>query len=112
MLRVPAVFVVILGMTHRYIFLMLQLAQDYFEARRARMVGLLDNTQRRRMAASGIAVQLSKSVQLTSDVYEAMLARGFRGTVYTLDEFRMETLDWWTLAGFIVLAAIAFQAGI
>ena len=110
-LRVPAVFVVTLGMTHRYIFLMLQLAQDYFEARRARMIGNLDNAQRRRMAVSGVAVLLSKSVQLTTDVYDAMLARGFRGTVYTLDEFRMKALDWWTLTGFILLAATAFRAG-
>jgi len=108
-LRVPAIVVAILSMTHRYIFLMLQLAQDYFEARRVRMVGNLDDTQRRRMAVSGVAVLLSKSLQLASEVYEAMLARGFRGTVYTLDEFRMKTLDWWTLAGFVLLATIAFR---
>ena len=38
-LRVPVVFVVILGMTYRYILLLLQSAHDMFESRRSRMVG-------------------------------------------------------------------------
>ena len=68
-LRVPAVFVVILGMTHRYIFVLLQIAQDYFEARRVRQVGALSGRQRRRIAASTTGALLSKSVQLSSEVY-------------------------------------------
>ena len=38
-LRLPAVLVVILGMTYRYIFLLLGTARDMFEARKIRMVG-------------------------------------------------------------------------
>ena len=110
-LRVPVVLVVILGMTHRYIMLMLETARGYFEARRARMVGNPGGAQRRRMAVSIAAVLLGKSLQLTSDVYEAMQARGFRGTVYTLDEFRMQALDWAVLAGFVILAAGIFCLG-
>lgn len=110
-LRVPVVFVVILGMTYRYIFLMLQTAQDMFESRQSRMVGTLDGPERRRLAGASVGVLLSKSIQLSSDVYIAMLSRGYRGEVYTLDDFQMRARDWVALAAFIGVAVLAFWLG-
>jgi cobalt ECF transporter T component CbiQ len=110
-LRVPVVFVVILGMTYRYIFLMLQIAQDMFESRQSRMVGTLDGRERRRLAGASVGVLLGKSVQLSSDVYMAMVSRGFRGEVYTLDDFQMRGRDWLALAVFMSVAALAFWLG-
>jgi cobalt/nickel transport system permease protein len=110
-LRVPVVFVVILGMTYRYIFLMLQTAQDMFESRQSRMVGTLEGADARRLAGASVGVLLSKSVQLSTDVYMAMLSRGFRGEVYTLDDFQMQPRDWAALAAFLALAALAFWLG-
>ena len=111
LLRLPAVLVVILGMTHRYIFLLLQIAGDFFEARRVRTVGKLDGAQRRRLATSSAAILLGKSMQLSSDVYDAMQARGFRGNVYTLDDFRMRSRDWLAMAGLVAIAGMAFWMG-
>ena len=110
-LRVPVVFVVILGMTFRYIFLLLQTASDMFESRQSRMVGTLDPAERRRVAASSVGVLLSKTLNLSSDVYMAMQSRGFRGEVYTLDEFAMQGRDWLALALFLALAALAAWFG-
>lgn len=110
-LRVPVVAVVILGMTHRYLFLLLETARHQFEGRRARLVGKLDAVQRRRLATSSAGALLTKSVQLSSEVYEAMQARGFRGEVYTLNTFQMKRLDWAVLAAFVLLAATAFWIG-
>jgi len=110
-LRVPIVFVVILGMTYRYIFLMLQTARDMFESRQSRMVGTLDGPDRRRLASASVGVLLSKSLQLSNDVYMAMLSRGFRGEVYTLDDFQMQPRDWVALAGFLAVAVLAFWLG-
>ena len=110
-LRVPVVFIVILGMTYRYIFLMLQTARDMFESRQSRMVGTLESADRRRLASASVGVLLGKSFQLSNEVYLAMLSRGFRGEVYTLDEFQMRARDWAALAGFVVLAALAFWLG-
>jgi energy-coupling factor transporter transmembrane protein EcfT len=93
--------VVILGMTYRYIFLMLQIAQDMFESRQSRMVGTLDGADRRRLASASVGVLLSKSIQLSGDVYLAMLSRGFRGEIYTLDDFQMRARDWIALAGLL-----------
>lgn len=111
-LRVPVLFVVILGMTYRFVFVLLGIARDFFEARRARQVGRLSGPQRRQMAVSSAAMLLSKSVQLSGDVYEAMQARGFRGEVYTLDEFRFTRRDWCVLAAFVVLTLASFGMGV
>ncbi len=109
--RVPVVLVVMLGMTYRYIFLMLSTAREMFESRRSRLVGALDGRQRRRLAAASAGVLLSKSLQLSNDVYLAMQSRGFRGEVYLLHPFRMRARDWNGLAAFALLAAAALWAG-
>ena len=103
--RVPVVVVVILGMTYRYIFVILHTALEMFESRKSRTVGVLEPRDRRRLAASSVGVLLSKSLQLSSDVHLAMQSRGFRGEVYLLDDFRARAIDWCWLAGFAALAA-------
>ena len=110
-LRVPVVFVVILGMTYRYIFVMLETAQNMFEARQSRLVGALGASESRRIAAASIGVLLSKSFYLNSEVYLAMQSRGFRGEVYTLDEFKMQRRDWLALTGFLSISLFAFWLG-
>ena len=59
------------------------------ESRQSRMVGRLSGADQRRLAGASVGVLLSKSIQLSSDVYLAMLSRGFRGEIYTLDDFQM-----------------------
>jgi len=110
-LGVPAVLVVTLGMTYRYILLLLQTAHAMFESRRSRMVGKLDAAERRRVAAASAGVLMSKSLQLSGDVYSAMLSRGFRGEVYVLDDFQTSRIDWIMLAVFVALAACGFYFG-
>jgi cobalt/nickel transport system permease protein len=109
--RCPAVLVAILGMTYRYIFVILETALDMFESRKSRTVGVLEPSERRRLAAASAGVLLSKSLQLSSDVHLAMQARGFRGEVYLLDDFRARTADWCWCGGFVLLAAAALWWG-
>lgn len=110
-LRVPAVLVAILGMTYRYLFLVLQSAHDMFESRRSRMVGNLTGSERRRVAASSAGVLMSKTFDLSSEVYLAMQSRGYRGDVSVLDEFQARSFDWLMLAGFAAITAAAFWFG-
>ena len=58
--RVPVVLVVILGMTCRYILLLLETAHEMFESRKSRTVGALDRGERRRMAISAAGVLLNR----------------------------------------------------
>ena len=37
---------------------------------------------------------MSKTMQLSGDVYLAMRSRGFQGEVYLLDEFQTDWFDW------------------
>jgi cobalt/nickel transport system permease protein len=110
-LRCPLVLVTLLGMSYRYIFVVLETARDMMESRRSRTVGRLAAADRRKMAASSVGVLLSKSLQLGGDVHLAMQARGFRGEVYLLDESGARVVDWAWLAGFVGAAAAALWWG-
>ena len=110
-LGLPIVLVVILGMTYRYIFLLLRNAHDMFTSRKSRMVGRLDGREQRRAATASAGVLMSKTLQLSGDVYLAMRSRGFRGEVYVLDEFSTGWFDWVMLAVFLSVAVLAFWFG-
>jgi cobalt/nickel transport system permease protein len=109
--RVPVVFVVALGMTFRYILLLLETARQMFESRKSRSVGRMNSAGERSLAVSSAAVLLSRSFQLSGEVFLAMQARGFRGEVYVLDDFRMRGRDWTALALFGSFSAAAIWAG-
>ncbi len=109
--RVPATFVAILGMTYRYIFLLLQAARDMFESRRSRLVGVLPGPERRRLAAGTAGVLLGRSIQLSSEVHLAMQARGFSGEIRLMDDLKMRSADWLRLATLILLAISAAWLG-
>ena len=106
-LGVPLVLVAILGMTHRYIFVLLESGVQMFEAKRSRVIGPLPGPERRRMAMASVAVLLGKALHLATEVHLAMIARGYRGEVRLLDDFRTRAWDWIALAGFLAVAAAA-----
>ena len=54
---------------------------------------------------------MSKTLQLSGDVYLAMRSRGFQGEVYILDEFHTGWLDWVMLALFGSIALLALWFG-
>lgn len=110
-LKVPDVFILILGMTYRYIYLLLRTANDMFLSRKSRMVGRLSGAEDRRMMAAISGTLLSKSLDLSSEVYLAMQSRGFRGTTVTLKPFRMETRDWLWLGIFLLITITAVLLG-
>lgn len=93
-LHVPEVFLVVLGMTYRYIFLLLRAADSLLLARASRAVGATSGGEQRRWAGSAVGVLVKRSVKLSADVHLAMQARGFDGTVRTLDEYRTRDEDW------------------
>ncbi len=109
--RVPAVLVAIVGMTWRYIFLLAQTAEEMFEAREARWIGVLEPADRRRLAAASAGLLLDKSIQLSGEVHLAMQARGFRGDVRLLDDPALQAKDWLALAAFAAAAAATIWLG-
>jgi cobalt/nickel transport system permease protein len=109
--RVPVVIVVLLGMTYRYIFLLLQTAREISESRETRQIGVMAAADRRRLAAATAGVLLSKSLWVGGEVHMAMLARGFRGEVYLLEDLRMRWNDWLPLGASAAIATAAIWFG-
>lgn len=107
----PPVLVVVLGMTHRYIFVLLRTAVAMTEARRARTVGRMTGRDGRRMATGCAGTLFARAMATSSDVHLAMISRGYRGEVHLMDEFRFGPLDWTALAGLAALVALALWAG-
>lgn len=105
-LRVPQVFILVLSMTYRYIFLFLHTATGMMEARRSRTVGATRGGEQRRWIAGSMGALMNRSFQMSNDVYAAMMARGFTGEIRTYTRYRMATQDWTAvLATFGVSAA-------
>lgn len=110
-LYAPAIMVVILGMTYRYIFLLIQTAREMLESRQSRTVGKLSAGDSRRIATASVGALLSKTMELSGEVYLAMRSRGFRGEVDVLDDFRMRPRDWLTSIMLVGCAVAAYIIG-
>jgi cobalt/nickel transport system permease protein len=102
--RIPAVIVLMLGMTYRYIHLLLNITNDMFLSRKSRLLRPLTGAEGRRLLGATSGALLSKSLQVSSEVYLAMQSRGFRNYPRSLDTFKMQRDDW--VAGLIVVIAI------
>lgn len=97
-LRIPAAVIAVLGMTYRHIFILLETAGQMTEARRARLLAPLDAKGRRRLTLATMGGLLSKTMVMGAEVHEAMIARGYRGEVRLLHDFRTRPADWAALA--------------
>jgi len=82
-----------------------------FESRECRLVGVLEASDRRRLAAASAGVLLGKTLQFSGEVHTAMQARGFRGEIRLLDEGKMGLSDWVRGAAFLGIAAFAVWLG-
>ncbi|HET7317749.1 MAG TPA: cobalt ECF transporter T component CbiQ, partial [Nitrospirota bacterium] len=98
-LHVPRVFVMTLSMTERYLFVFLRLIQDMYRARKSRTIRTFSAAAERSWTASRIGVTFRKSVEMSNDVYKAMLSRGFHGEFRSVDRLKSGPLDLlWLLA--------------
>ncbi len=110
-LYIPDVVILILGMTYRYIYLLLMSSIDMFLSRKSRIVGRLSGVDERQLIASTAGVLLSRSLQMSEEVYLAMTSRGFYRAPRTMDTFKMGSLDWIFMASMLLLSAISIWLG-
>lgn len=85
-LRVPLLIVMILEMTYRYLILLVQVSLDMFEARKMRTVGRLSLRTGQWQVGSSIGALFIRSMELSEEVYQAMIARGYTGEAVSLDD--------------------------
>jgi cobalt/nickel transport system permease protein len=110
-LKVPQVFILVLSMTYRYIFLFLHTLNGMFEARKSRVVARLGGGEDRRWITRSMGALMSRSFKMSNDVYAAMLARGFTGEIRTYSTYRMRPSDWMALAATLLVAALSLPMG-
>ncbi|MDA8160174.1 MAG: cobalt ECF transporter T component CbiQ [Desulfobacteraceae bacterium] len=97
-LMVPRIFVVTLSMTERYIFVFLRLIQEMYRARKSRTIRPLSSAAGRSWVASRVGVTFTRSMEMSEDIYRAMLSRGFRGDFPTVNRYRCKWADYLWLA--------------
>ncbi len=98
-LAVPRIFVMTLSMTERYLFVFLRLIQDMYRARKSRTIRPLSVANDRNWTASRIGITFKKSMDMSENVYRAMLSRGFHGEFRYIERFHARLIDYlWLVA--------------
>lgn len=105
-LFVPRVFVMTLSMTERYIFVFLRLIQDMYRARKSRTIRPFSTAVDRNWTASRIGVTFKKSMEMSNDIYKAMLSRGFHGEFRTVNRFQIAAVDYLWLMAVLAMGAL------
>jgi len=113
-LFIPRIFVMTLSMTERYLFVFLKLIKDMYRARKSRTIRTFSASFERSWIASRIGVTFMKSIEMSDDVYKAMLSRGFHGEFRAIDRFRSRPVDYLWLVTVVVISGILilFERGI
>lgn len=110
MVFVPQIFVAVLEMTYRYIYLFLQTATEMFVARQSRTVGRTSTKEQRRFVSGAMGALWTKAYAMSEEVHAAMVSRGYTGKPKALVSFQMKAMDWmW--AAFMFLVSLFFLGG-
>ncbi len=91
--RIPQIFVMTMGMCYRYIFLLLDIIQKTFTAMKSRIGYVASTKTGRRIVGANMAGLWLRSYHLHSQVYSAMLSRGYTGEPIVLVEFHARIRD-------------------
>ncbi|MDQ1295243.1 MAG: cobalt/nickel transport system permease protein [Actinomycetota bacterium] len=109
-LGLPSMFVLVVGMAHRYLLLLLGSVIDLYQARRARTLTRRAGRRRshdrqaRRFLAASTGVLFGRAHRMSEEVHQAMTARGYRGDVPLPATCRVAGRD---VAALFAVAAVA-----
>lgn len=108
-LKVPKVFVMILGMCYRYIFLFAKTIEDTYTGIKSRVGIRMHYKRGQKIVAWNIACLWQKSSGLNEQVYAAMVSRGYGGESFVLEEFKISFRDWaWLFFSIAVFALFVY----
>lgn len=104
-LKVPAILISIISFMYRYLFVLVDEALRLLRAREARSARLVNDGKhggtvfwRAKVTGSMVGQLFVRSFERSDKVYNAMLARGYRGQLLTMNPHIMNRLDWLFLA--------------
>lgn len=93
-LWVPQIYVQTLGMTLRYLMLLSQVVQEMCLAKKSRTLRVGKTGAEQRWVAGQMGTLFKWSMQLSVQVHQAMVARGYRGEVRILSSFQIRKRDY------------------
>ena len=108
-LHVPSIIVTIIAFLYRYLFVLTDEVLRLLRARQARSAGTAGARSggslwwRARIAGNMAGQLFLRSYERSDRIYDAMLSRGYRGTLQTMHAERIQTADW-------LVASVAFAA--
>jgi cobalt/nickel transport system permease protein len=109
-LRMPDVVVATLGMTQKQILTLMRTVEQIHLARESRTLALGTTREDRDWVTERMAFVMRKSLKTADDVYDAMLSRGYTGSMPSLRRLRTRTPDWLWLATSVAVCAVALAA--
>jgi len=108
-LGIPQMFVMVFSICYRYIYLFIEIMWNMHLAVKSRIGTWMKQREGRRFVALSIANLWHKSYQMNTQVYDAMLSRGYRGEPEILYNFKSKTGDWvWFGIVIIVFAGVIY----
>lgn len=109
-LRLPKPFIAIISFMYRYLFVLAEETSRLLRAREARSAAGPGNGRsggsvfwRARIAGHMIGQLFVRSYERSDRIYQAMLARGYRGDWLTINPHTMKQFDWLVLGGSLVV---------
>lgn len=114
-LRVSTIFVMVMEMSYRYVFVLLGMVEETYLAKRARTLRRAPTAVERRWVGSRLGATIQRSRRLTDAVYQAMVARGYSGEPRSLRKMHARRADLgWAIAtcALFVLAIGVDKVGI
>lgn len=90
---IPKIFIMVLEMTYRYIYLLLTVITDMFVARKSRSIGEIRSGENRKFISAGIGNVFGKAYHLSEEVHDAMISRGYTGEAKIIEKFRVSVQD-------------------
>ena len=111
-LKVPQVFVMILGICYRYIYLFVEVLENTYLAIKSRVGSEVHYKKGQRVVAWNMASLWYRSYRLNEEVYNAMLSRGYTGEPVVINDFKAKPKDWIWLLIVIAICVVTICIGI
>jgi cobalt/nickel transport system permease protein len=111
-LRVPSVAVQLLAFSYRYVFVLFDEMQRMLSAARARGHERAGGMLKLKNLGSMVGMLAVRSLNRTTQVRHAMLARGYTGEVRALDDFRIVPADLAKALGTLLAAGATLTLGV
>ena len=106
---VPQVFILTISMSYRYLYLFAQMLENILTAIKSRVGVVSGHPKGQKVVAWNIANMWNRAEQMQSQVYLAMLSRGYTGEPRVLTKSHPKFKDWaWLLFSLTICAMILY----